>query len=331
MLYLEGAGHFHPDEIIDNDFLESLDIGTNSRWILDRVGIERRRTVLSLDYIRTTKNRDLRAAAEATRYSNAEMSKRAALVAIERAGLTPSDIGLVVAGGCSPDTVIPAEAACVAKALGLSVPALDIHSACSTFGAQLHFLEMMRQGLPEHVLAIQVEALTKVTDYSDRSSAVLFGDAAAAQVISTRPGTRARAHIAFSSFGCDPLSADEVVIPRAGYFRQNGPAVQKFAIKKMSALLSDIEARLEPARRERLIFIGHQANLTMLDSVCRRTSTPPERHFSNIVEYGNQGAAGGPAVLSQSWDRFRPGDVVAVVVVGSGLSWSSAQIEIGPA
>jgi 3-oxoacyl-[acyl-carrier-protein] synthase III len=327
MLYLLGTGHFHPDTLIDNDFLESLDIGTTSRWITERVGIERRRTVLSLDYIRETKNRDLAAAAAASSHSNAEMGRRAALMAIERAGLSPKDIGLVVAGGCSPDTVIPAEAACIADLLGLSVPAFDLHSACSTFGAQLHMLEKMGDGLPEHVLTVQIEALTKVTDYADRSSAVLFGDAAAAQVISTH--ARSRARVVASAFGCDPSGATEVVIPRAGYFRQNGPLVQKFAIKKMSALLTEIEERLDPDRRERLIFIGHQANLVMLDSVCRRAKIPAERHLSNIVEHGNQGAAGAPVVLSQSWDRLKPGDVVALVVVGSGLSWSSVQIEIG--
>lgn len=327
MLYLHGSGHFHPDTILDNDFLESLDIGTNSKWITDRVGIERRRTVLSLDYIRETRNRDLRAAAAATMYTNAEMGRRAALMAIERAGIAPKDIGLVVAGGCSPDTVIPAEAACIAKALGLSVPALDLQSACSTFGAQLHMLEKMGEGLPEHTLTIQLEALTKVTDYTDRSAAVLFGDAAAAQVISTR--ARSRARVVYSTFGCEPAGADDVVTPRAGYFRQNGPVVQKFAIKKMSALLSEIEERLDPDRRGRMIFIGHQANLTMLDSVCRRVQIPADRHWSNIVEYGNQGAAGAPAVLSQSWDRLQAGDVIAMVVVGSGLSWSSVQIEIG--
>jgi 3-oxoacyl-[acyl-carrier-protein] synthase-3 len=103
--------------------------------------------------------------------------------------------------------------------------------------------------------------------------------------------------------------------------------VQKFAIKKMSALLGEIEARLDPARRERLLFIGHQANLTMLESVCRRAEIPAARHLHNIVEHGNQSAAGAPTVLSQNVDRFQPGDVVALVVVGSGLSWSALQIE----
>jgi 3-oxoacyl-[acyl-carrier-protein] synthase-3 len=326
MIYLHGLGHFHPENTIDNAFLESLDIGTDQQWILDRVGIERRRTVLPLDYIRATKNQDLRAAQEAALYTNAETGRRAALMAIERAGITPADVGMVIAGGCSPDTCIPAEAARIACALGLAVPAFDLHAACSTFGAHLCFLDRMGPNLPDHVLVVQPENTTRTVDFSDRSTAVLFGDATSAAVVSTRVPARAR--VAFSSFGSDPSGCDEVTIPRTGHFRQNGAHVQKFAIKKMASLLGEIEERLDPGRRERLIYVGHQANLTMLESVCRRAHIPPERHFYNIVDHGNQCAAGAPSVLSQRWDRLRPGDVVGLVVVGSGLSWSSLLIEL---
>src|SRR5262245_21140352 len=98
MLYFHGFGHFHPENQLDHAFLESLDIGTNDQWIVERVGIRNRRTVLPLDYIRATKNKDLRAAQEAALYSNAETGRRAALVAIERAGIEPKDIGMVIAG-----------------------------------------------------------------------------------------------------------------------------------------------------------------------------------------------------------------------------------------
>ena len=326
MLYLHALGHFHPENEIDNGFLESLDIGTNDQWILERVGIAARRTVLPLDYIRATKNRDLRAAPEAALHDNAETGRRAALMAIERAGIEPSAVGMVIAGGCSPDTCIPAEASRIARALGLAVPSFDLHAACSTFGAQLHLVERMGPAAPDYVLVVQPENVTRVVDFSDRSTAVLFGDATSAAVISTRVPARAR--VVGSVFGSDPSGCDEVSIPRTGYFRQNGAVVQKFAIKKMSALLKDIGERLDPARRERLVYVGHQANLTMLESVCRRAAIPPERHLHNIVRFGNQCAAGAPAVLSQSWDRLRAGDVIALVVVGSGLSWSSLAIEI---
>jgi 3-oxoacyl-[acyl-carrier-protein] synthase-3 len=292
---------------------------------MERVGIQSRRTVLPLDYIRATKNADLRAAPGAALYSNAETGRRAGLMAIERAGLQPSDIGMVIAGGCSPDTCIPAEASRIARALGLSVPAFDLHAACSTFGAHAHFAEKMGPALPEFVLLVQPENTTRTVDFSDRSTAVLFGDATSAAVVSTKVPARARA--VTSTFDTDPSGCDEVMIPRTGHFRQNGATVQKFAIKKMSALLRDIQDQAGPDRQDRVLYVGHQANLTMLESVCRRAHIPPERHFHNIVRHGNQCAAGAPSVISQSWDRFRPGDIVALVVVGSGLSWSSLQID----
>jgi 3-oxoacyl-[acyl-carrier-protein] synthase-3 len=326
MLYVHGLGHFHPENEIDNAFLESLDIGTTRQWIVDRVGIESRRTVLPLDYIRTTKNRDLRAAPEAAIYSNAETGRRAAELALARAGLRAADVGMVIAGGCSPDTCIPAEASRVARALDLAVPCFDLHAACSTFGAQLHVVDRMGPSAPDYVLVVQPENMTRTVDFADRSTAVLFGDATSAAVVSTRiPG---RLRVTATTFGGDPSGCDDVIIPRTGYFHQNGPSVHKFAIKKMASLLGEIQEALDPARRARLFYVGHQANLTMLEAVCRRQGIPPERHLFNIVRFGNQSSAGAPAVLSQRWDDLRSGDVAGLVVVGSGLSWSSLTIEI---
>jgi 3-oxoacyl-[acyl-carrier-protein] synthase III len=325
MIYFHGFGHFHPENKIDNAFLESLDIGTNEQWIVDRVGIKSRRTVLPLDYIRATKNADIRAAKEAALYTNAETGRRAAMMAIERAGIKPSDIGMVLAGGCSPDTCIPAEGARIANALGMSGPAFDLHSACSTFGAQVHFVNQLGTNAPDYVLLVSPENTTRVINFADRASAVLFGDGTSAAVVSTKHSSRC--HTKFSTFNVNAAGCDEVMVPRTGHFHQNGSAVQKFAIKQMTALLTDIQTRVGEDRAQKLVYIGHQANLTMLESVCRRCEIPTARHYRNIVEYGNQCAAGAPIVMSQNWDTFQPGDVVAMVVVGSGLSWSSLQLE----
>lgn len=325
MLYFHGFGHFHPENEIDNAFLESLDIGTNDQWIMERVGIRSRRTVLPLDYIRETKNKDIRGAKDAAVYSNAECGRRAAEMAIRRADLRPHEIGMVISGSCSPDTLIPAEAARVAKLLGIEVPAFDMHSACSTFGAHVHFLMQMADNLPDYVLLVCPENSTRITDFSDRASAILFGDATSAAVVSTKHKSRAKC--VSSVFNVSPAGCDDVHIWRTRHFGQNGSAVQKFAIKQMTSLLSDIQRDVGPDRQKNLYYIGHQANLTMLKSVCKRCEIPEERHLSNIADYGNQAAAGAPVVLSQNWDRMKPGDVAALVVVGSGLSWSSLRIE----
>ena len=215
MLHLLGLGHFHPENVLDNAFFESLDIGTTEEWILSRVGIHTRRTVLPLDYLRQTKNADPRAAEEAAQYTNAQTGAKAAQLAIERAGISKDDIGLVIAGGCSPRWSIPAESSLVAKELEIEVPAFDMHAACSTFGLHLHYLSTMGEALPDYVLCLCVENNTRVIDYRDRSSCVLWGDGTTAAVISTKH--RGRAQLVSSSFGGSPAGALDVTVPRYGF------------------------------------------------------------------------------------------------------------------
>ena len=251
-LYLHGVGHFHPDNVIDNRFLESLDIGTTDEWILERVGIRARRTVLPLEYIQRTRNADVRAGQEAALYTNVESGRRAAVHALARAGIRASDVGLVVAGGCTPEMLIPSEACRIAAALEIDAPALDINSACSSFGAQLHLLSSMDR-LPPYVLVVNAENTTRVVDYRDRSSAVLWGDATTAAVVSTQ--IRSRVRVVETTLSSTPAGWRSVTIPRFGHFAQDGSNVQRFAIKTTVAAL---EALL-PAARARSADLGSGA------------------------------------------------------------------------
>ena len=319
-LYLHGLGHFHPENQISNAFLEALDIGTTDAWILERVGIRSRRTVLPLDYIKHTRNADLRAAAEAAKYSNAEMGARAARMAIERAGISPGDVGMVISGSSAPDTLSPADACNVAQALGLEVPAFDMNSACTSYFIPIHLLSMMQpEKLPAFVLVVVPESLTRTVDYNDRATAVLWGDGAAAAVLSTRE--RGRAEYMGTLLGSSPAGRDKVVIPRHGYFRQDGQAVHKFAVKRMAESLKQLRAQHGDPQR-RFNFVGHQANLRMLESVCKLCGIPAERHFRNVEQFGNTAAAGSPSVLSMHWDEWTTEDEVGVAGVGAGLTWA---------
>jgi len=321
-LYLHGLGHHHPETEITNAFLESLDIGTTDAWIVDRVGIRSRRSVLPLDYIRDTRNIDTRGAQEAVETPTYVMGARAARMAIARAGIEPAQIGLVISGSSSPTMSTPAEGCFIAAELGLEVPAYDISSACSTFLAQLGNLAMMdAERTPEFILIVATESLTTVVDYTHRGSCVLFGDGAAAAVVSTRiPG---RARYLGSSVASDPGCAHKVFIPRTGYFEQDGAAVQKFAIRKTREGYEEMAAlSAEAEERRDLHFIGHQANLRVLDQVCKRCDISPERHHANVDVRGNTGGASAPSVLSMEWDKFMPRDDVAIVVVGGGLTWA---------
>jgi 3-oxoacyl-[acyl-carrier-protein] synthase-3 len=328
-LWLHGLGHFHPEHEITNRFLEDLDIGTSDAWILERVGIRSRRTCLPLDYIRTTRNRDLRGAAEVTRYTTADLGARAAALAIARAGIEPAQIGMVVCGSSAPDFLSPADACNVARLLDLEVPAFDVNSACTSFLAQVHLLFLMDPArLPDFVLLVAPDSLTKTVDYSDRSAAVLWGDAGAAAVVSTRvPG---RARVLGTSLESRPSGGEKVVVPRTRWFAQDGRTVQAFAIRQTIACFERLRAA--HARDDRpLHFVGHQANLRMLENVCQRCEIAPERHHSNVEWYGNTGAASSASVLSMNWDKWQPQDDVAVVGVGAGLTWASYWLRFGAA
>lgn len=319
-LYLHGIGHFHPENEISNRFLEDLDIGTTNDWIMERVGIRSRHTVLPLDYIRQTKNRDIRGAYEASLYTNAQTGAAAARMALDRAGLKPEDIGMVIAGCSAPDNLISAEAASTAAELGIECPCFDVNSACTTFGVQMDFLNrMMAEAIPPFILVVNPEIVTCSVDYSDRRNAVLFGDGSAAAVVS--------ASVVANRFfsGCctqsKPSDWQKVNIPRMGYFNQDGNAVQGFAIRKTTdALRKIIDSGDVPS--DNLKFIGHQANFSMLRTVCERVGITEINHWHNVVDFGNTGTAGTPSVLSQHWEELQPGDHVAISQVGSGLTWT---------
>jgi 3-oxoacyl-[acyl-carrier-protein] synthase-3 len=325
-LFIHGVGHFHPENRIDNAFLTSLNIGTDDEWIMERVGIRSRRTVLPLEYITTTKNAQPLLAAAASLYTNAQTGANAARLALDRAGLAPSDIGLVIAGGCSAQNSIPAEACQIAAELGIHATAYDINSACSSFAVQLHHLQQMRpNALPDYVLVVNVENTTRTVDYRDRRTAVLWGDGSAAAVVSTRVPAPVR--VKRSVVHSDPTGWKKVLIPAGGHFVQDGQAVQGFAIRKSVATIASLAAHLERDRSD-LVFIGHQANLMMLNAVCQRAEISADRHLFNVEDFGNCGAAGAPSVLSQRWDDLPPTCEIALVVVGSGLTWAGLLIDV---
>jgi 3-oxoacyl-[acyl-carrier-protein] synthase III len=320
-IYLHGLGHCHPENEITNRFLEELDIGTTDAWILERVGIRSRRTVMQLDYIRATKNADPRGSVEARTCTQAQLGAAAARMALARAGLKTSDIGMVISGSSATDFVTPAQACAIAAELNLDAPSFDIGSACTSFFVPLYLFSLMDpQRLPEFLLIVTPDTLTTTVDYRDRSAAVLWSDAAVAAVVSTR--TRGRAEVLGNVLNSAPSNFAKVTVPRLGFFHQDGQAVQKFAIKTMSAMVGDLRQRfLTPGRP--FSFIGHQANLRMLERVCSFCDIPPQRHFHNVRDYGNTGAAGSPSVLSMRWDAWNSEDDIAVAGVGAGLTWSS--------
>ena len=320
-LNLLALGHFNPPNEITNQFLEELDIGTNDDWILERTGIRTRRTALPLEYIRETKNAEPRAALEAAEFRNAQMGAKAAEHALERAGVSAADVGLLIGGGCAPDTVSPAEACNIGRELGVEAACVDFNSACSSFSAGVYMLSLMDPAkLPPIVLLVCAEAMTRTVDYSDRSASVLWGDGSLAAVFSTKE--KGRAELIGQTLTSDPQGSDKVVVPRLGHFAQEGRTVQTFGIRKTSALYLRHREEFEDENR-RLHFVGHQANRRMLESICRRCEIPEDRHHSNCEFFGNTGGASAGTVISQNWAKWTADDDISVVGVGSGLTWGS--------
>ncbi|MGZ6226336.1 MAG: 3-oxoacyl-ACP synthase III family protein [Syntrophales bacterium] len=325
-LYLHGMGHFHPENVITNRFLEEMDIGTTETWIMERVGIHARHTVLPLDYIKETRNIDPREALAAGLYNNAQTGASAARMAIDRAGLKKEDIGLVISGSSAADNVSPAEASTIAFELGIDVPCFDVNSACTSFGTQVYFMSLMRpEALPSFVLLVNPENLTRCVDYTDRKSAVLFGDGSSAAILSaTVPSRKSFTSCAYET---RPADWDKVKIPRMGYFQQDGNAIQGFAIRRTTDAIRMLQ-KTYALNGNRFIFIGHQANMGMLQTVCERSQITENNHWHNVEFFGNTGCSGAPAVLSQRWNDLRPGDNVAIAIVGAGLSWVHMVLQV---
>ncbi|MFA6413233.1 MAG: 3-oxoacyl-[acyl-carrier-protein] synthase III C-terminal domain-containing protein, partial [Syntrophales bacterium] len=196
---------------------------------------------------------------------------------------------------------------------------------------QLSFLGKMRpETLPPYVLVVNPENLTRCIDYSDRNTAVLFGDGSAAAVVSaTIPS---RLSLRESDCASKPASWQKAIIPRTGYFQQDGNAVQGFAIRKMTEAVRTLQetyaGRKEGEEEDghdgrRLLFVGHQANLSVLSNVCERTAIPDDCHWRNVTMFGNTGCSGAPAVVSQHWQDLEQGDCLIMALVGAGLTWST--------
>jgi len=282
---------------------------------------------LPLDYIRETRNADPRMAVEAMLYDNAETGRRAGEMALARAGIDKKDIGMVISGSSAPDMVTPADACTIANALEIEAPCFDVNSACTSFHVALQLLSMMDpEKVPDYVLSVVPEGVTRAVDYTDRTAAVLWGDGTSAAVISTRvPG---RAEILGNTLVSSPAGHGKVIIPRQGHFAQEGRTVQMFAIKKTARMYQDLRERFQTEGR-RLHFVGHQANLLMLQKVCELCEVPEDRHHCNVEDYGNTAGAGSPGVISMRWDDWTDTDDVAVAGVGAGLTWSSFLLRFG--
>ncbi len=321
MLDILGMGTCHPTTSIDNKFLEALDVGTNAQWIEEKIGILERVTTLTADYIKTTRNQDPRMAAEIASMSATDMGTEAAKKALAQAGIAAKDVGMIIVNCCAPRETLPGEAVRIAERLDCPGVAYDVYTACPAFALHVDFLRNFREEeLPEFVLCISTAAMTQHVNYNDRSDGAIWGDGAAAWVMSARH--KGKLEVLESFFTADPTRCEAVVVDSFGFFRQDGRAVRDFSVRQTVRLVKSIEES-HAIDWGRDVFIGHQANRTMLEQIVNNRDIPASNHWHNVTYLGNQAGAGAPAVLSMHWDKIVPGQHIVVAVVGAGLSWGS--------
>ncbi len=333
-LKIVAMGDYTPNNVVDNNFLANLDIGTDSEWIESRVGIRERRSVLDLDLIKKLRSQvtdrvQLRQAGLIESLASMVGKARNKIKNIDD---LDQNIGLLLHAGSTPDYEAPANACSIAKEAGFDqVLALDFNSACSSFVVGLKLAEALHQQNPSQSIALSVsEKYTTRVDYADRNACILFGDAATYSVLS--PDDQLSGfRILDTAEAANNFKWESVAMPSGEFFGQDGKVVQRFAVSKTIEIAQKILERNKLSTTDITYFVGHQANLRMLKLAATKLGFSEQQHLYAVDLFGNVGAAGAPLVLSQNWSKFKPGDKVVVSVVGAGLTWAAALLEyIGP-
>ena len=326
MIYaaITGWGMYVPERVLTNADLEKM-VDTSDEWITTRTGIRERRIA-------------------APGESTSSMGAAAARQALERAGLSPTDLDLIVLGTSSPDRPLPATAAIIQGALGAThASPFDVNAACSGFVYALSVAtQFVRSGASKTALVIGADMLSQFIDYHDRNTCILFGDGAGAVVLqaSSQPagvltfdlgalaGTSDLLYV--EGRGANPVAAD--AIPPAGqYMKMEGREVFKHAVRAMAESSAKVLEEAGLGVPDIDLLLPHQANARMIEAVAKRLDLPMERAVVNIDRYGNTSAATIPIAMCEAFDqgRLHDGDTVLMTACGGGLTWGSAVVKWG--
>jgi len=294
-----------PENVVTNADLEAK-LDTNDAWIVERTGIRERRVG----------------------GTTAALATEAASRALDRAGLGPRDIDLLVLATTTPDQEVPATSADVADRLGLRGGAMDVNAACSGFVYALVAAAGMVGGGLDRVLVVGAETLSRITDQHDRTTAVLFADAAGAVVVEAVPG---ESKLLGYDLGADGSLRSLLYCDRGGFIVMEGQEVFRRAVR---ATVDSARAALERAKvsaEDIALFVPHQANLRIIDAAGQRLGLPRERTAVVLDRTGNTSAASVPLALSDAADagRVAPGDLVLLSGFGAGMTWASAVLRWG--
>ncbi|MDR5697465.1 MAG: beta-ketoacyl-ACP synthase III [Armatimonadota bacterium] len=320
-----GLGRYVPDKVVTNSDLERL-VDTTDEWITVRTGIKERRVA---------------ARWEAT----SDLAIKAAHEALEAASVDPTELDLILVGTATPDTMFPATSCIVQDRLGARhAGAMDVSAACSSFVyamavAHAHLVS----GLARKILVVGAETLSRITNWKDRSTCVLFGDSAGAAVMVPSGGSHG---ILSFWLGADGSGAPLISQPAGGsrlpasfdtvergqhYISMNGREVFKFASRIIPKAIEEAASRAGVSVDEVDLFIPHQANVRIIQAAAERLRQPMEKFYVNVHKYGNTSSASVPVALYEAVEegRVRPGDLLVLVAFGGGLTWASCALRWG--
>ena len=320
---ITGIGHYIPEKVYDNAYMESV-VDTTDEWILRRTGIERRH--ISADDEYTT-----------------DMATQAAKMAVENAGLTAKDIDMIILGTVTPDYFTPSCACVVQNNIGaVNAAAFDYNAACSGFITGLSIAKnFIENGMYKHILVICADVLSKATDYADRATCVLFGDAAGAAVVSAseEPGI-IETVMGADGTGCKAITSlayrndEEEVEKRISHRKDTlwmaGQSVMKFAVKAMADASEMVLRKAGLTYDDIAMVVPHQANYRIVDSAIKRMGISEDKVYLILKDYGNTSASCIPVALSKAMSegKINKGDKVILVGFGGGLTYGAAIVQV---
>jgi 3-oxoacyl-[acyl-carrier-protein] synthase III len=313
---ITGLGCHVPERVLTNDDLSKL-VDTNDQWIMERTGIRERRIAADDEAL-------------------TDIALPAARRALEMAGADPASIDLLIVATVTPDMAFPSSAALLADQLGMpDAAAYDLSAGCTGFVyaiAQAH--GMLAAGLAQRALVIGADVLSKILDWTDRSTLVLFGDGAGAVVMER---VEEGGFIGFE-LGADGAGGANLWLPGSGsrkfedpekFVKMNGREVFKFATRVMVSSARAILEECGKTVEDVDVYVPHQANVRIIDHAAKKLGFPQEKTIVNVERYGNTSSGSIPLALADAADegRLKPGKLVLLTGMGAGLTWGSALIE----
>ncbi|MFG6115569.1 beta-ketoacyl-ACP synthase III [Halobacillus sp. MO56] len=305
-----GTGHFVPEKVLTNKDLEKM-VDTSDEWIKTRTGIEERRIA----------DDDM---------DSSDMAFRASERALENAGVKAEDLDMILVATVTPDTPFPSVSCMIQERLGAKgAAAMDVSAACTGFMYGLSTAkQFIESGDYKNILVVGVEKLSKIVDWDDRNTAVLFGDGAGAAVVG--PVSEGKGILSYE-LGADGAGGEHLYQDEEDHLYMNGREVFKFAVRRMPEASVNVVEKAGFNKEDVDYLIPHQANIRIMEAARERLGISEEKMAIKVNKYGNNSAASIPIALSEAVEegKIKEDDLVVLVGFGGGLTWGAVALRWG--